>query len=351
VNEAPPPGAVRTRLDERGREAYLGALGDRLARGLDGNDPGAALTALGAAGPGALALGRAIDGALRGGRHLSAALVEAGCLTPAEGETLRAFASLRLQGAGLRLLVDRRVARRARLRAMGAAALTPVALTFVTLLTLQAPLMLLGAVTASAAARPAILLAIIGAALLLLGRALLRRAGPAWWTRGAAWPLLGAHLARRAEIELATALALLARDDRATTEAYEVAAVFVAPPTLAAALRRRTAPVPDGDPGPPDEPWHPALRLAILGGAAAGCLRQRCAAWAEAGETALTARWVLWTRVVAYVGLFAVSSWALSSLVNTEIKLPGLEGMPALDGLDLTDPAGALEKVLMKELQ
>jgi hypothetical protein len=337
-------------LDGRGREAFLAALGDLLGRSSAGLEVEAALGRLSVAGRGSDALVRSVVGALRGGRNLAAALLEAGCVSPSEAEALRGLGAPEMQGAALRVLVSRRVRRRRWLRAMGAAASTPVALTLVTLLTLQAPLLMLDAVSPGVAGRPAGVLVAIGVALAVVVWAVGRRAGPTFWTRAAAWPLVGRHLARRAEIDLAAALAVLGHDDHPTVAAYAVAAAFVAPPGHADALRRLVA---GGGaiPGPPDDPWHPALRLAILGGAASGRLRERCAAWAEEAETTLTARWVLGVRVAAYLLLVLASSWAVAGLLETEITLPGLEGVPALNGLDLADPAGALERLLMKELQ
>ncbi|MCK6573254.1 hypothetical protein L6V77_19415 [Myxococcota bacterium] len=340
--------SVPVRLDARGRAAFLEALGDVLTAG--DIDVEAALGLVGAAGPESGTLARAITARMRAGRHLAAALSEAGCVTPAEADALRALTAPEQQAAALRLLVMRRAQRRRRLRAMGTAASTPLALTFVTVLALQAPLLLLDAATPAAAARPPLVFLALAGALLLLGRLVVLRAGPGFWTRAAGWPVLGHHLVRRAEIELALALAALGRDDGPSSAAYSVAAVLVAPAGHAEALRRLAA-AGDRAPGHLVTPWHPALCLAIVGGAAAGRLRERCTEWAREAEATLTSRWVLAVRLVAYVVLFVVSSWAATALLDTEIKLPGLEGLPGLDGLDLTDPAGALDRILMKELQ
>jgi hypothetical protein len=91
---------------------------------------------------------------VRSGRNLAAALIEARCLSAAEAEALRSLDTPALRAGGLRLLVDRRQRRGQRLKAAAGAVVNPLVLTLVTLLGIQAPLLVLDMVTPTQALRP-----------------------------------------------------------------------------------------------------------------------------------------------------------------------------------------------------
>lgn len=331
-------------LDARGRAAWLATLAD-LAETAELE---VALQHLETAGDESGELARHVAGALKGGRNLGAALAASGLLSPAEAESLRALDTPPLRAGGLRLLVARRVRRAARIQAALAAAVNPLALTLITLLGLQAPMVILDLVRPGQAMRPTL---VFLCGLLVLAGALglvLTRGGEGLWRVAARIPGLGAWLARLAEVDTAFALAELAEDDRPTGAAWSAAAVFVASARHRASLRTLAEHADGPDPRLPGPPWHPALALTVLGGGAAGRLRARALALGEAGERALTGTLVLAVRLLAFAALVGVSWAAVDSLLDADISLPGVPGLPKLD---LANPYGDLEKMLEQELK
>ena len=329
-------------LDARGREAWVAALADLLETETDALR---ALRLLEALGPSSAGMARRVAGAVQSGRHLAAALLESGCLFAAEAEALRGLESADVRAAGLRLIVSRRRRRWARLRAAAGAALNPLALTLVTLLGLQAPLLVLDVVSLGSAMRPVtVFIGGLVALGVVIGLAV-TRGSPGLWARIAAVPGLRGWFERQAEVEVAHALAELAHDDAPTAAAWTTAAAFVPLPRHRASLRTLAEHAQGGRSTPPVEPWHPALGLTVVGGAAGGRLRTRCRALAETGDAALTGRLVLVVRLLAYTTLIVASSMAVASLLDSDIKLPGMPD------INLTNPYGDLEKMLEQELK
>jgi hypothetical protein len=329
-------------LDARGRAAWLAALADLLEAE---PDVVRALRALEGGGEASAEVARTAGAAVRSGRNLAAALLEVRCVSAAEAEALRSLDTPALRAGGLRLLVDRRQRRGRRLKAAANAVVNPLVLTLVTLLGIQAPLLVLDMVTPAQALRPTLwflggLAAVAGVVALVV-----TRGTPAFWAGLAQVPGFGGWLRRQAEVEVAHALAVLGEDQRATPAAWTTAAALVPLPAHRATLRTLSEHAAAGEPAVPLAPWHPALRLTVLGGTAAGRLRDRARVLAEAGDAALTGRLVLVVRLLAFAAMMAVTGAAVDSLLDTDIQLPGLPK------IDLTNPYGDLEKLLEQELK
>jgi type II secretory pathway component PulF len=334
--------STATALDARGRVAWLATLADLLEAE---PDVVRALRTLEGGGEAAASTARSVGAAVRSGRNLAAALLEARCLSAAEAEALRSLDTPALRAGGLRLLVDRRQRRGRRLNQAAGAVVNPLVLTLVTLLGIQAPLLVLDLVTPTQALRPTLwflggLAAVAGLVALAV-----TRGTPAFWATLARLPGFGGWLARQAEVEVAHALAVLGEDTRSTPAVWTTAAALVPLPVHRATLRTLAEQAVAGTPALPLAPWHPALRLTVLGGAAAGRLRERARGLAEMGDAALTGRLVLVVRLLAFAAMMAVTGAAVDSLLATDIQLPGLPK------IDLTNPYGDLEKMLEQELK
>ncbi len=327
--------------------AWLVALADVLGAQAD---PIRALKTLEGAGPASAALSRRVAAILQTGRNLGTALLEVGCLTPVEAEALRTLEVNAVRAAGLRLLIERRRRRAARRSALWRACGNPLVLTLITLLSLSAPILVLGLAPPWQALRPTVVfLAVLGLGM-GLGGVVMRRFGPAVWGMAASLPGVGPWVQRQAEAEIAFALAELGAPDAVTPAALSVAAALVPAPVHAAWLRAAGARAEEG--APVDrilvEPFDEGLRLLVVGGAAIKRLPERAARFAQETDERLTARLALVVRLCAYVVLLATSWLATDALMHLDIQIPGLS-LPGFDGG--SGPYPDLDHLLEQELQ